>query len=112
MAVGKAQIAVAAAEGHCSMAHAIQDMPADRSHDQEAAGVLMAGTDPGVVHRMEAVVVVHHKTGGMAVSMQVLPLVENIQASGLPQVERNRGLEHVVVVMGCSDQAAQKHSSA
>lgn len=103
---------IAAAEGHCNMAHAIQDMPADRSHDQEAAGVLAAGTDRGVVHRMEAVVVARDRMGGMAVSMQVLAPVENIQALSPPQVERHREPEHAAVVMGCSDQVVQKHSSA
>lgn len=103
---------IVAADGHCNMAHANQDMPADCSHGQEAAGALAAGTEQGVVHHMEAVVVASHRMGGMAVSMQVLALVENIQALSLSQVERHREPEHAVVVMGCSDQVVQKHSSA
>jgi len=75
-----ALVAVAAADGRCSMAHAIQDMPADRSRDQEAAGAVAAGTDQGLAHHMGAVAVEHHRTGGMAVSMQVLAPVESIQA--------------------------------
>jgi len=110
VAVDMAQIA--AAEGHCNMGRAIQDMPADRSHGQEAAGALAAGTDQGVVHHMEAVVLAPHRMGGTAVSMQVLAPVENIQALSLPQVERHREPEHAAVVMGCSDQVVQKHSSA
>jgi hypothetical protein len=107
--VDKAQIA--AAGGHCSMgmARAIQDMPADRSHGQEAAG-----TARGVVHHTSAVAVSPHRMGGMAASMQVLPPVENIHASSLPLVERHREPGHAAVaVMGCSRQVAQKqHSSA
>jgi len=75
-----ALVAVAAADGCCSMAHAIQDMPADCSRDQETAGAVAAGTDQGVAHHMGAVAVVHHRMGGMAVSMQVLAPVESIQA--------------------------------
>lgn len=103
---------IAAAEGHCNMAHAIQDMPADRNHGQEVAGALAAGTDQGVVRHMKAVVVVRHRMGGMAVSKQVLAPVENIQVLSLPQVERHREPEHAVVVTGCSGQVVQKHSSA
>ena len=103
---------IAATDGHCNMAHAIQDRPADHSHDQEAPGALADGTDWGVVHRMEAVALVHHRMEGMVVSMQVLAPVENIQALSLPQVERHREPEHAAVVMGCSDQVVQKHSSA
>jgi len=84
VAVDMAQIA--AADGHCNMDHAIQDMPADHSHDQEAADALVAGTDQGVVHCMEAVAVARHRMRGMAVSMKVLAPVENIQALSLPQV--------------------------
>ena len=73
-------MAPVAVDGRCSTAHAIQDMPADCSRDQEPAGAVAAGTDQGVAHHMGAVAVEHHRTGGMAVSMQVLAPVESIQA--------------------------------
>lgn len=101
-------VVAAEVDGRCSTARAIQDMPADRSRDQEAAGAVAAGTDRGVARHMEAVAVVRHRAGGMAVSMQVLAPVGSIQAWSRPQW----GPEHGAVVMDCSDQEVQKHSSA
>jgi hypothetical protein len=105
-------VAAAEADGRCSKARAIQDMPADRTRDQEVAGAVAAGTDWGVARHMETVGVARHRTVGMAVSMQALAPVESIQAWNLPQVDQHRGLEHAAVVMDCPDQEVQKHSSA
>lgn len=107
-------VAAAAADVHCSMAHAIQDTLVDHSHDWEVADVAAAGTDQGVVRHMADVVVARH-TRGMAVSMQILALVESIQTLNLLHVEQHRQAEHeehVVVVMDCSDLVEQNCSSA
>jgi hypothetical protein len=107
-----APVAAAEADVHCNMARAIQDMSAVHSHGWKVAGAAAAGTVRGVVRHTEAAAVGRHRMGGMAVSMQVLALVESIQALSLPHVEHCRESEHAEVVMHCSDQVVQKSSSA
>jgi hypothetical protein len=107
-----APVAAAEADVHCNMARAIQDMPAVRSHGWKVAGAAAVGIVRGVARHTEAAAVGRHRMGGMAVSMQVLALVESIQALSLPHVEHCREAERAEVVMDCSDQVVQKSSSA
>ena len=79
-----APVAAAAADAHCSTARAIQDMLVGHSHGPKVVGAAAAGTDPGAVHHIEAVAVARRRMGGMAVSMQVLALVESTQTLSLP----------------------------
>lgn len=120
MVVDRALVAADVAAAHCSTAPAIQGMQVGHSRGREVADAAVAGTDQGVVRRMEVaamahcmeVVVVARHSWGMAVSTELSALVGSILPSNHSQVQQHRGTEHEVVVMDCADLVYQKSSSA